>query len=137
MSFWTHCEMCDPWGSERLHKGIEHQAVEEMHHAEWLIQGIIFLEGQPVVSRLNPIKIGVSVTEMIVNDQESELGAVRAYNEATALAHEVNDQGSVDLLIKILKMEEGHEDWGEIQRSQVAQLGLENYLSMLSDAGVA
>jgi bacterioferritin len=130
-----HREMCDNWGYERLHKAIEHQAVEEMHHAEWLIQRIIFLEGQPIVSKLNPIKIGVNVTEMIVNDQESELRAVRAYNEATALAHEVNDQASVDLLIKILKMEEDHEDWGEIQRSQIEQMGLKNYLSMLSDAG--
>lgn len=133
--YMVHSEMCDNWGYERLHKAIEHQAIDEMHHAEWLIQRIIFLEGQPIVTKLNPIKIGVSVTDIIVNDQESELGAVRAYNEATALAHDVNDQASVDLLIKILNMEEGHEDWGEIQRSQIEQMGLENYLSMQSETG--
>jgi bacterioferritin len=66
---------------------------------------------------------------MITNDQEAELAAVRAYNDAIALAHEVSDQASVDLLIRILKMEEGHVDWAEVQHAQIEQLGLENYLT--------
>ena len=127
--YMVHSEMCDNWGYEKLHKAIENQAKDEMHHAEWLIQRIIFLEGMPIVSKLNPMKIGASVLEMITNDQEAELGAVRAYNAAIALAHEVNDQASVDLLIRILKMEEGHEDWAEIQRDQIEQMGLQNYLT--------
>jgi len=127
--YMVHSEMCENWGYEKLHEAIENQAKDEMHHAEWLIQRIIFLEGTPAVSKLNPIKIGTSVLEMITNDQEAELGAVRAYNGAIALAHEVDDQASVDLLIRILKMEEGHVDWAEIQRAQVDQMGLENYLT--------
>jgi bacterioferritin len=75
------------------------------------------------------MKIGQTVVEMITNDQEGELGAVRAYNEAAALAREVGDQASVDLLTKTLKMEEGHEDWAEVQRSQIQQMGLGNYLT--------
>ena len=127
--YMVHSEMCDNWGYEKLHKAIEGQALEEMHHAEWLIARIIFLEGIPIVSKLNPLKIGVNVPEIVDNDKESELGAVRAYNRAVRLAHEVDDQATVDLLIKILKMEEDHEDWNEIQESQIEQMGLPNYLT--------
>ena len=127
--YMVHSEMCDNWGYDKLHKAIESQAMDEMHHAEWLIQRIIFLEGTPVVSRLNPMQIGASVLEMVSNDQDAELGAVRAYNAGIRLAHEVDDQASVDLLTKILKMEEGHVDWAERQRAQIEQMGLENYLT--------
>lgn len=127
--YMVHSEMCDNWGYELLHKAIEKQAIEEMHHAEWLIKRILFLEGIPVVSKLNPIKIGKTVADMVLNDKESEEGAVRAYNSAIALAHEVVDQASVDLMIKILKMEEDHLDWNEAQRDQIEQMGLQNYLA--------
>jgi bacterioferritin len=90
--YMVHSEMCDSWGYDRLHNAIEAQAMDEMHHAEWLIQRIIFLDGTPVVSKLNPIKIGASVMDMVTNDQEAEVGAVRAYNDAIALAHEVSDR---------------------------------------------
>jgi bacterioferritin len=100
-----------------------------MHHAEWLIQRIIFLEGVPVVAKLNPIKIGHTVLEIVSNDQADELSAISAYNSAIGLARDVADQATADLLLKILKMEEGHVDWAEIQRSQIEQMGLENYLA--------
>ena len=125
----VHSEMCDNWGYDKLHKAIEHQAHEEMHHAEWLIRRILFLEGTPVVSKLNPIKIGQTVLEIVSNDQADEAAAIRAYNSAIGLAHEVADQATADLLLKILKMEEGHEDWGEVQRAQIEQMGIENYLT--------
>ena len=127
--YMVHSEMCDNWGYDKLHKAIEHQAHDEMHHAEWLIRRILFLEGAPVVTKLNPIKIGQSVLEIVSNDQADEMGAIRAYNSAIALAHEVADQATADLLTEILKMEEGHVDWAEIQRSQIAQMGIENYLA--------
>jgi bacterioferritin len=127
--YMVHSEMCDNWGYEKLHKAIEKQAVDEMHHAEWLIRRILFLEGTPVVAKLNPMKIGKTVLEMVTQDQEAELGAVRAYNAAIALAREVSDQATADLLAQILKMEEGHVDWAEMQRDQIKQMGLENYLA--------
>lgn len=127
--YMVHSEICDNWGYEKLHKAIEKQAVDEMHHAEWLIKRIIFLEGAPVVSKLNPINIGKTVLDIVTHDQDAELAAVRAYNRAIALAHEVADQATVDLLIQILKMEEGHVDWAEAQRDQIEQMGLQNYLS--------
>ena len=127
--YMVHSEMCANWGYEKLHQAIERQAHDEMHHAEWLIERIIFLEGMPVVSKLNPIKIGLNVLEIVTNDQEDELGAIRAYNSAIGLAHDVADQATADLLVEILKMEEGHVDWAEVQRAQIEQMGLENYLT--------
>jgi bacterioferritin len=127
--YMVHSEMCNNWGYGKLHKAIEMQAMDEMHHAEWLIQRIIFLEGSPAVTKLNPIKIGKTVLEMVSNDQEAEITGLLAYNTAINLAHEVADEGSVELLTKILKMEEGHVDWAEIQRSQIEQMGMENYLT--------
>ena len=130
--YMVHSEMCANWGHGELHKAIEHQAHDEMHHAEWLIRRILFLEGAPVVSKLNPIKIGQTVLEIVSNDQDDELGAILAYNSAIGIAHEVADQATADLLLKILKMEEGHVDWAEIQRTQIAQMGIENYLTKQS-----
>ncbi len=127
--YMVHSEMCDNWGYERLHKAIEGQAKEEMLHAEWLIKRILFLEGTPTMTKLNHIKIGRTVPEMVTADEEAELGAIRAYNAGIALAGEVADQSSADLLTQILKMEEAHGNWNRIQRVQIDQLGLQNYLS--------
>jgi bacterioferritin len=127
--YMVHSEMCDSWGYDKLHKAIERQAMDEMHHAEWLIRRIIFLEGTPVISKLNPIEIGQTVVEMVGNDQEAELAAVRAYNQAIAMARDAGDQATGDLLLQILKMEEGHADWAEMQRAQIEQMGLQNYLA--------
>jgi bacterioferritin len=126
--YMVHSEMCENWGYGKLHLAIRNQAMDEMHHAEWLIERIIFFEGAPTVSKLNPMKIGKTVFEMINNDKGDELDAVLAYNNAIKLARESDDQGTVDLLTKILKMEEGHVDWAEKQRAQIEQMGLENYL---------
>ena len=126
--YMVHSEMCENWGYGKLHLAIRKQAMDEMHHAEWLIERIIFFEGSPTVSKLNSMKIGKTVLEMIKNDDGDELDAVRAYNDAIKLARKVDDQGTVDLLTKILNMEEGHVDWAEVQLSQIEQMGLENYL---------
>jgi bacterioferritin len=131
--YMVHSEMCNQWGYVKLHKAIEGQAMDEMHHAEWLIERILFLEGMPVVSKLLPMKIGASVKDMIVNDEEAEGGAVAAYNAGIKLAREVNDETTAELLVKILKMEEGHVEWAEKQRAQIAQMGLEGYLSLQSE----
>ena len=126
--YMVQSEMCANWGYGKLHQAIRKQAMDEMLHAEWLIERIIFLDETPTVSKLNGLKIGKTVSEIVSNDNDVELNVVKEYNDAIKLAREVDDQGSVDLLTKILKMEEGHVDWAEKQRSQVEQMGLENYL---------
>src|SRR5664279_6421255 len=76
--YMVHSEMCENWGYGKLHVAIRKQAIDEMHHAEWLIERIIFLNGAPTVSVLNPMKIGKTVLEMIKNDNGDELKAVNA-----------------------------------------------------------
>ncbi len=126
--YMVHSEMCESWGYGKLHNAIERQAKDEMHHAEWLIQRILFLEGSPVVSKLKAIRIGKNAEEIIGTDQTAEEEAVAAYNSAIGLSGELNDQATADLLTTILKMEEGHFDWAEKQRVQIRQMGVQNYL---------
>ena len=126
--YMVHSEMCANWGYSKLHMAIRKQAMDEMHHSQWLIERIIFFDGAPTVSKLNAMKIGKTVSEMISNDNGDELDAVHAYNDAIKLSREVDDQGTVDLLTRILKMEEGHVDWAETQHTQIEQMGMQNYL---------
>ena len=135
--YMLHSEMCENWGYSKLHNAIRKQAMDEMHHAEWLIERIIFLNGSPTVSKLNTLKIGKTVSEMISNDYEYEIYCVRTYNDAIKFAREVDDQSTVDLLTKILKMEEGHADWAEMQLAQIEQMGLENYLINQTESPVS
>lgn len=126
--YMVHSEMCENWGYGKLHAAIRRQAFDEMKHAEWLIERILYFDSAPTVSVLKQIRIGKSVMEMISNDNEDEHNAVHSYNEAIKLAREVQDQGTVDLLSKIIVMEEGHIDWAEKQSAQIEQMGIENYL---------
>ncbi len=126
--YMVHSEMCSNWGYDGLHKVNEKRAIDEMKHAEKLIGRIIFLEGTPTVNKLNKIDIGGDVTAQHKNDQASESGAIRAYNEGIKLAVEVGDNGSRELLESILKDEEDHLDWIEAQLDQIQQMGIQNYL---------
>ena len=135
--YMVHSEMCANWGYDKLHHAIEHQAIDEMRHAELHIGRIIFLEGQPVVSKLNSIQIGKTVKEIVVNDLNAESSAVKAYNNAIRLAVEVGDNASREMLEAILKDEERHLDWGEQQCDRIEQMGLENYLAMQMTEGKA
>ncbi|MGC8744588.1 MAG: bacterioferritin [Verrucomicrobiia bacterium] len=127
--YMVHSELCANWGYNKLHTAIEKQAKEEMEHAEWLIQRIIFLEGTPIVQKLNPIRIGKTVVDMISNDTNAEVSAIAAYNDAIMVARELKDNGTAELLTKILKMEEDHLDWEETQKDQIDQMGLQIYLA--------
>lgn len=124
----VHSEMCANWGYEKLHKADEKRAIDEMKHAEKLIGRILFLEGIPIVSQLKKITIGAEVEAQHKNDWAAEEGAVKAYNAGIALAVEVGDNGTRDLLNSILKDEEVHIDWLEAQLDQIKQMGIQNYL---------
>lgn len=125
----VHSEMCANWGLDRLHDAIEKRAIEEMKHAEALIARILFLEGRPVVSKLNPMHIGAEVAEQLQNDYASEQGAVKSYNAAVQLAASLGDNGSRALFESILHDEEVHIDWLEAQLDQIRLMGIENYLA--------
>jgi len=126
--YMVHSEMCANWGYDHLHKAIEKRAVDEMKHAEKHIGRIIFLEGKPIVSKLNPIHIGADVAAQLKNDWAAEDTAIKAYNKAIRQAVELGDNGTREMLESILKDEEDHIDWIEAQLDQIKQMGLQNYL---------
>ena len=127
--YMVHAEMCENWGYKKLHSMIRARAIVEMKHAEKLIERIIFLEGRPIVSRLDPIHIGGEVPKMHQFDHASEETAIRGYNESIRIAAELGDNGTKDLLEEILEAEEQHIDDIEAQLDQIAQMGVQLYLS--------
>ena len=131
--YMVHAEMCDNWGYEELDEVIHARAITEMKHAEKLIARILFFEGKPIVSNLNPIHIGADVAAQHQNDWQAERDAIQAYNEGICLAVEVGDNGTRELLESILGDEEDHIDWIEAQQDQITQMGIENYLAQQID----
>lgn len=127
--YFVHAEMCEDWGYTTLQQEIKARSITEMKHAEALIERILYLEGQPIVSKLGPIEIGKKVDEMHQKDLLSEEDAIKKYNETIRLAAEVGDNGTKMLLEGILKDEEAHADWLEEQQDQIEQMGLQLYLS--------
>jgi bacterioferritin len=127
--YMVHSEMCANWGYEELHEAIEKRAITEMKHAEMDIGRIIFLEGKPIVSNLNPLHIGAIVLDQLKFDLAAEQGAVKSYNEAVKLAAGLGDNGTRAMLEGILKDEEDHLDWIETQFDLVEQVGIQNYLA--------
>lgn len=125
----VHAEMCDNWGYQRLHDAVQQRAVQEMKHAEMLIGRILFLEGRPIVSKLNPMHIGADVEAQLKHDWQAEKEAITAYNEDIRLATEVGDNGTREMLQGILQDEEVHIDWIEAQLDQIQQIGIQGYLT--------
>jgi bacterioferritin len=128
--YMVHSEMCDNWGYDKLHKLIEKRAVTEMKHAEKLIGRILFLEGVPIVSELKPIHVGADVPKMFANDHDAEAGAVKSYNAGIVLAGDVKDYATREILEQILKDEDAHIDEIEAIQDQIAQMGLQVFLSI-------
>lgn len=127
--YMVHSEMCANWAYDRLHSAIEARAIQEMKHAEKLIGRILFLEGLPIVSQLNPIHVGANVENQLRNDLNAETEAVKLYNLSIQLCTESGDNGSREMLEEILKDEEAHLDWLETQLDQIAQMGLQHFLA--------
>jgi bacterioferritin len=127
--YMVQSEMCDNWGYEKLHKATEKRSIDEMKHAEKLIGRILYLEGTPIVSQLNPIHIGEDVQVQHKNNVTSEVGAIQAYNESIRVCVEAADNGTRELLESILKDEEIHLDWLEAQLDQIKQMGIQIYLT--------
>ena len=124
-----HSEMCENWGYERLSKFIKKESINEMGHAEKLIERILFLEGMPNVGELPKLNIGMDVKQQFQNDLALEIGAVADYNEGIATCRQAGDNASADFLKEILKDEEDHVDFFEEQLDLIEQVGLQNYLA--------
>jgi len=121
--------MCENWGYTKLAKYIKKQSIDEMKHAESIMERILFLDGTPSMEPL-ALSIGKDVQAMIHNDLHLEIEAVAMYNEAVLTATQEKDNGSRDLFVALLKDEEEHVDWLEAQEHQIKELGYERYLSI-------
>lgn len=129
--YFVHAEMCENWGYERLSKAIKSHSIGEMKHAEKLIERILFLDGIPNVQRLFKINLGENVKEMLELDLALENEAIPRLKEGIETCWAEGDHGSRALVEHVLHDEEEHIDWLEAQLEQVAQMGIENYLSTL------
>ncbi len=124
-----HAEMCDNWGYKKLAALTTRRAIEEMKHAEHLMERILFLDGMPDVETMPKIVAGANVEEQFQADLESEEAAIVSYNQGIATCRKAGDDGSADLLKTNLQDEERHADYLETQLSLIQQIGLANYLS--------
>jgi bacterioferritin len=132
--YFLHARMLDHWGVTKLGKQEYKESIEEMHHADWLIERILFLDGLPNVQRLDPVRIGQTVEEVLQADlalEEKALGDLRA---GIAHCESVRDYISRDLLRRILENEEEHVDFLERQFDLIKQIGIGSYIQLNSAA---
>jgi bacterioferritin len=127
--YFLHAEMCENWGYKKLSDYIKKQSIGEMKHAEKLMERILFLDGTPSMMPLE-LKVGGSVKGMLESDLALEVGAVKEYNDAIAIATKEGDNGSRDLFVELLKDEEDHVDFLEAQMHLIKEVGYERYLSL-------
>ncbi len=127
--YFIHAKMCENWGYARLYEHTRRESIGEMKHADELIERILFLEGIPNMQRMAKLKIGETVPEQFKLDHALELEAVERLNRAIALATEVHDNGTRELLEDVLTSEEEHIDWLEAQMELIKQVSEQNYLA--------
>ena len=127
--YFLHAEMCENWGYEKLAKHTRKESIEEMQHAEKLMERILLLDGAPNMSHYFKINIGQNVKAQLQNDLNVEYEAVKRLNKGVATCVTVGDNGSRELLESILTDEEEHIDWLEAQLHAIGEMGIENYLA--------
>ena len=127
--YFLHGEMCGDWGFTKLHNVIRAESIDEMKHAEKLIERILFLDGLPNVQRLGKITIGETVAEQFKLDLMLENKAIPILNAGIKQCRELGDNGTRALFEEILVDEERHVDWLEAQLELIRQIGIENYLA--------
>jgi bacterioferritin len=127
--YFLHAKMCRNWGFNGLADKSREESIEEMKHAEALIDRILFLEGLPNLQRLDKLRIGQTVPEQLRSDLELEYMAVTRLNDAIVLCRQKNDNATEMLLSKILVSEEDHIDWLEAQLHLIEQVGEKAYLA--------
>lgn len=130
--YFLHYRLLDHWGFKRLAKYEYHESIEEMKHADKLIERILFLDGFPNLQALGRLRIGENVGELLAADLALEMEALTQLREAAAYCETVRDYVSRDLFVYILDNEEEHVDFIERQIEMIAAMGLPNYLQLQS-----
>ncbi len=126
--YFLHARMCGNWGYQKLNKHEYDESIEEMKHADRLIERILFLEGLPNLQELGKIYIGETPQELIDCDLKLECEGVPLLREAITYCESVHDFVSRELLSDILENEEEHIDWLETQQTLIKEIGLPNWL---------
>lgn len=129
--YFIHAKMLSNWGYKRLAGHKKKESIEEMHHADKVIERILYLEGVPNMQRLNPVKVGEDIVEVHTVDLELELAAVERLNRGIAMATAAADNGTRALLEQILVQEEEAVDWLETHLAMIKELGKERYLTQM------
>jgi bacterioferritin len=127
--YFIHAKMCADWGYTQLHDHSRHESIDEMRHAESVIERVLYFDGVPNMQRLFPLRVGESGREQFTNDLDLEYAAVERLNAGIAKAVELGDNGTRALLEGILTAEEEHVDWLETQIGAMDQLGEAAYLA--------
>lgn len=127
--YFIHHKMCEDWGYQKLSKKKREESIEEMNHADEVIERILFLDGLPNMQRLSPVRVGENPIEQHEVDLGLELEAVKRLNEAVALARDKGDNGTRELLERVLAEEEESVDWLEAQLHLIREVGKERYLA--------
>ena len=126
--YFLHARMYQDWGLEKLGRKEYEESIDEMKHADKLIQRILFLEGIPNLQDLGKLRIGENTVEMLKCDLQLEYDAVPLLRDAIEYCDSVKDYVSRDLFNDILESEEEHIDWLETQLGLIDKVGLENFL---------
>jgi bacterioferritin len=131
--YFGHAKMQANWGYKRLAEHSRHESIDEMKHADEIIERILYLDGMPNLQRLGSVRLGEDPVEQLRLDLEVEVEAVARFNAGIARAVELGDNGTRDLLESMLTSEEDHVDWLETQLGLVEKLGEPLYLSQQLD----
>ncbi len=126
--YFLHSKIYKDWGIAKLAEKEHEESIDEMKHADELIERILFLEGLPNLQSLGKLRIGENVKEMLQCDLDLEIDAISDLQEAISHADNIRDYVSRDLFNSILSSEEGHVDWLETQITQIEKMGIENFI---------
>lgn len=132
--YFIHAKMCQNWGYKKLGDYIKKESIDEMKHADSIIERMLFLEGTPDLQRYMKIRVGKDVKTILENDLNVEYEAIERLNRGIEIATRNKDNGSRELLEKILVSEEEHTDWLEAQLHIIKEIGIENYLAQQIDS---
>jgi len=127
--YFLHAEMCENWGYMKLASAGRKESIDEMKHAEALMERILYLDGMPTMTELFPLRIGRNVKEQLESDLALELDAIPRLNRGIELCVQASDNGSRELLTSILTDEEHHVDFLEAQLHLIKEVGYDNYLA--------
>lgn len=131
--YFLHARMLQDWGLEKIGKLEYDASIDEMKHADMVIKRILFLEGLPNLQKLDKLRIGQDVAEVIDADLEVEYSAVPHLKKCIQQAEAEHDYATRDLFLEILKSEEHHIDWLETQKGLIQKVGIQNYMQSQID----